>query len=212
MKFHKTGKEARTSYSYEFKNEDGDAQKVTILPGQNGVTELDIAFLHKLDDREVENNLKTLKAPRTEKEKEEIAAWSEEYSRVFEDRYGYAPCEADLKAAVAARFPMNWHLSLDEVDDEFKDKSTIRFDESQEREEEFRETIHARIETLLEGLTQREKDIYELVVLKEMKKKEAAAVLSISDSYVSRVMKKIEGILRNDKVLQKIYSASSDSV
>ena len=210
MPYHKTKESERTKYVYAFgKN---GCRKIVLLPGKDGVTELDIKRLHSWDDYEVDRNYANWKVPRTEEEKKVIKTWTEEYCRLFEDRYGYEPNREDLKAAVAARFPMNWHLSLDEVDDEFKDKSTIRFDESQEREEEFRETVRDRIETLLEGLTEREKDIYELVVLKEMKKKEAAALLGISDSYVSRVMKKIEGILRNDKVLQKIYGAGSDSV
>ncbi len=164
-----------------------------------------------MDDYEVERNLANWKVPRTEEEKKEIAIWAEEYSRAFEDRYGYEPCEADLKAAVEAKFPANWNGSIDEIEENFRDKSTAFSNDTETREKQFQEAIELRIEELLEGLSDREKEIYRLSVKEDLNNKEAGKVLGISDSYVSRVMKKIRAILKYDKILRKIYGVGSDS-
>ena len=208
MPYHKTKESERTKYVYAFgKN---GCQKIVLLPGKDGVTEVDIKRLHSWDDYEVDRNYANWKVPRTKEEKKVIKTWTEEYSRLFEDRFGYEPCKADLKAAVEDKFPPNWHISIDEAEERYKDKFEMRLDEAATREETFRKAIHDRIIELLEGLTDREKEIYRLVVTEEMKMKEAAAVLGISDSYVSRVMKKIRAILESDKFLRKNYGLGSD--
>jgi RNA polymerase sigma factor (sigma-70 family) len=48
----KTGKDNRANYIYY----SADGSKITLTPGENGVTEADIAFLHQMDDEEHDND------------------------------------------------------------------------------------------------------------------------------------------------------------
>ena len=211
IRFHKTFKEARKTYSYEFVISGGDRQTVTIIPGRDGVTEVDIKRLHNMDDSEVDGNLEAWRIPRTEEQKRDIEAWVEEYCRLFADRYGYEPCKADLKAIVKAKFPTLWNVSIDEIEENLGDKFTAFSNETETRENQFQDAIEIRIGELLGGLSAREKDIYRLVVKEDCNCTEAGKALGISDSYVSRVMKKIRAILRDDRILQKFYGVGSDS-
>lgn len=206
MRTHKTPTSARTEYTYEF----ADGTKVTLSPGRDGVTELDIRELHRLDDREVENNIRNSHPERTTEQKEAINTWKEEYSRLIEEKYGYAPNATDIQAAADIAFPPNWNFSLDEVQEKFKDKTSIFADESQNATDEYQAEIKERITFLLEDLTEREKEIYHLVVEEGLKKYEAGERLGISDSYVSRVMKKIEAIIASDEILKKLHFSGSD--
>lgn len=79
MKIFKTNTTKRGTYTYTFTNVDGNEEKVTLRPGENGITEADIKMLHSLDDSEVYYNLKNLRPERTAEEKATIKAWTEEY-------------------------------------------------------------------------------------------------------------------------------------
>ena len=79
MRLRKTRQEERATYTYTFTNADGNEERVTLKPGENGVTEADIKMLHSFDDSEVYYNLKNLKPKRTEEEKAEIEKWKKEY-------------------------------------------------------------------------------------------------------------------------------------
>ena len=58
MKFKKTPLHKRSIYTYTFYDEKGEKQSVTLRPGENGVTEMDIKMLHSFDDSEIYYNLK----------------------------------------------------------------------------------------------------------------------------------------------------------
>lgn len=53
LRLHKTSAKNRGSYIYYFEN----GERITLRPGQDGVTEELIHKLHKLDDRECESNI-----------------------------------------------------------------------------------------------------------------------------------------------------------
>ena len=59
MKSHKTKQENRGTYTYIF----DDGTKITIKPGEEGVTEEFIKKLHSLDDSEVYYNHKNWHRP-----------------------------------------------------------------------------------------------------------------------------------------------------
>ena len=75
MKSHKTKQENRGTYTYHF----DDGRKVTIKPGEEGVTEEFIKKLHSLDDSEVYYNHKNWHRPISEKEKQDIKEWEEKH-------------------------------------------------------------------------------------------------------------------------------------
>lgn len=207
MRFHKTPESARTTYTYSF----SDGSTLTLVPGENGITELDIKELHRLDDREAESNVRNYSLMRSEKERAAIKEWTEEYVQTFEEKYGYTPNKTDLQEVVKRRFPKNWTQSLDEVEENFDDKSTHAAtsspsdDQISHLEDEYQMQIEERIEYLLRDLSQQEKDIYHLVKKNGLKKIDAGKILGISDSYVSRVIKKIEAIIDTDENLKKMH-------
>ncbi|MCD8157745.1 MAG: hypothetical protein LUD77_02295 [Clostridiales bacterium] len=73
MMTRKTRMDARGTYPYKF----ADGTKIVLTPGVDGVTEADIAMLHRMDDNEVYNNVKHSKPPIQKWEKEGIERWIE---------------------------------------------------------------------------------------------------------------------------------------
>lgn len=71
MKTRKMRTDARSTYTYKF----SDGTSLELKPGSNGVTEATIALLHRMDDNEVYNNGKQMKAPVQDWEKDGIAKW-----------------------------------------------------------------------------------------------------------------------------------------
>ncbi|MEQ7259409.1 hypothetical protein ABQD63_06850 [Lactococcus garvieae] len=116
MKSRKTNQNKRDYYVYKH----ADGSSVTLNPGENGVTEMDIYNLHRLDDREVDNYYRTIRPDRTDEEKVKMDAWEKEFIEKFKSNHGYAPHPEDVKFAVKEAFPMNYALSLNEFEQEDK--------------------------------------------------------------------------------------------
>lgn len=205
MRFHKTYKSCRTTYTYEF----GDGTDFTLRPGEKGVTEFDIQLLHRLDDREVENNVASCKPPRTDKEKEEIKSWKKAYKQSFKEKYGYVPCNADVDFAVQEMHPKNWNLSLDWEMELYSDKSTIIATEQLSVDENEKNAIKDKIEYLIRNNSEREKQIFRLYI-KTQNKEKVGKILGISGSYVGRVVNKIIPIIEKDKFLRNFFDFGSD--
>ena len=71
MNFRKTPQSQRSTYTYTFYDADGVERKVTLRPGEDGITEMDIK-MHSMDDAEVYSNLKNAKPP--------MMPWDEEWN------------------------------------------------------------------------------------------------------------------------------------
>ncbi len=54
LNYRKTPRGQRGTYTYEF----ADGEKITVIPGAEGCTEIDIRRLHSIDDHEVYVNIK----------------------------------------------------------------------------------------------------------------------------------------------------------
>ena len=59
LNYRKTPRGQRGTYTYEF----ADGEKITVIPGAEGCTEIDIRRLHSIDDHEVYVNIKVSGAP-----------------------------------------------------------------------------------------------------------------------------------------------------
>ena len=81
MKFRKTPQSQRSTYTYTFYDADGFERKLTLRPGENGITEMDIKMLHSMDDAEVYSNLKNAKPP--------VMPWDKEWNLAhpYEERH-----------------------------------------------------------------------------------------------------------------------------
>lgn len=201
-KIRKTYSSQRGVYQYIFdvRNSEGECVQeiVVIQPGEHGVTELDIKLLHSLDDSEVYNNLKNLRPKRTAKDKVAIEEFRQEFIREFIKQNGYEPHENIVKDAVRDAFPRNYNLSLDfDNDGELdQDKGLIALETSITDSEIFEWS-----ESMLDAmnhLTSRQREIIELMFVKQLKQNEIALLLGISPVAVNKHYKKAIETLKNN--------------
>ncbi|MBQ2967939.1 MAG: sigma-70 family RNA polymerase sigma factor [Clostridia bacterium] len=204
MKFHKTPRSKRSTYTYEVYDSDGTRlPSIVIRPGEEGVTEVDIKALHALDDSEVYYNLKASK-PGTDTElKNKREEWREQYIEEFIKQYGYSPHPKDVEDAVNERFPKNWTESLEKLqessDDADKSALSLLF---------FCPHFSSPVERMREiigKLPPKEQSVYWLVLVGGEKKKDVAEELGISDVRVSQIAKKIQKLLADDEVLKSFF-------
>ena len=181
MRFRKTRWDRRVTYTYEADT----GERLTLRPGESGITEADIRLLHSLDDAEVYNNIKNSRPPMTEEQKAEKKRWEAEH-----------PGET---------YPANWNLSLDfmageDGDEDKLDKSEVTAAASVEMiyEDESEEEM---VERILDFLSPMQRHVYYLRHIRGYKGKEVAAMLGSSEANVSlrykEALAKIEEVKNN---------------
>lgn len=195
-KIRKTNQQERGTYTYEYSTAEGGIEKVTIVPNRDGVTEIDIKRLHALDDSEVYFNLKNLRPSRNSVEKEEIKIWRESYIKNFKRENGYLPSHEDVKFAEEEVFPRQYNLSLDDDTCEV-DKTGIAHQISyiQEDIDEWSD----RMLLAFEQLTDKQREVIDLMFVKGFKQHEVAAILGISPAAVHTHLSKAK------KIIKKFY-------
>lgn len=202
MRFQKTDQKERGVYKYitTEKTEKGEyvEKTITLKPGENGVTELDIKMLHSLDDSEVYYNLKNARPKRTEEEKAEIEKWKDKFIRDFVARYGYEPNKYIIKYAVKDAFPRNYNLSLDfDADGDIDpDKRLIVSISDKESDEIFEWS--ERMEEVLSLLTDKQRLVINLMFLEGYKQSEIADLMNISSAAVKKHLDKAKKIIKNN--------------
>lgn len=190
MRLRKTRQADRGTYTYEPMSENGRVEKITLRPGENDVTEVDIKILHALDDSEVYHNNKNLKPKRTEEEKEEIEKWKEDYIKREMEHSGSAPSDDEVNEAAERAFPKNYNLSLDyifgdsEADTDF-DKSKLMHQAALQTQME-ESYITLRIRELMEEMTDKQREVLQLVELDGWNLTEVSKRMGISVKNVSK--------------------------
>lgn len=215
MKLHKTPLKDRDTYTFKFYDANGKPQPVTVRPGEDGVTEIDIKRLHSLDDSEIYYNLKAINPEMslTENERKELRQqkeeWKAQYIADFKAEYGYEPHPQDIQDAMKTAFPKNWLSSIDGMtdgDDEndgYGDKSSFLYDVAASDEDEPMEVD--RLRAIVAGMDERWQYIYQQVLIMGVPRTVVAAQLDISEARVRQIIKKIETRIAEDKILQKIF-------
>ena len=203
MRLRKTRQEERTTYTYTFTNADGNEERVTLKPGENGVTEADIKMLHSFDDSEVYYNLKNLRPKRTEEEKAEIEKWKKEYINNATKERGYAPTDDEVKEAIKEMFPSNYNLSLDYVfgnddSDTDMDKSRILHQVATSTEEKVDSPETLRIRELLSKLSEKQKNVVQKVWFEEMSFTEVAKETGTSPANIKQTYDRAIAYLRKN--------------
>lgn len=117
----KTHQKKRRTYTYTF----SDGTTVTLTPGENGLTELDVKQLHQVDDCEVDSYYRNIRPKRTADEKSKIEEWKKVYIEEFKAEHGHEPHTEYVKYAVKERFPMNYATSLNAYEAEDKNSLLI---------------------------------------------------------------------------------------
>ena len=203
MRLRKTRQEERTTYTYTFTNADGNEERVTLKPGENGVTEADIKMLHSFDDSEVYYNLKNLRPKRTEEEKSEIEKWKKEYINNAIKERGYAPTDDEVKEAIKEMFPSNYNLSLDYVfgnddSDTDMDKSRILHQVATSTEEKVDSPETLRIRELISKLSEKQKNVVQKVWFEEMSFTEVAKETGTSPANIKQTYDRAIAYLRKN--------------
>ena len=169
MEIRKTRQDQRSVYRYEADVPDGKGgyRKTynEIRPGENGVTEVDIQMLHRMDDNWVNCNVRNGHPRLTEEQKAEKKEWEEEH-----------PGE---------KYPMDWNLSLDyiacEGDDGETDKSSVLASASYyPYNDDVPDEVLKLREIAARKMTDRQRQAYELIGLEERTITEAAKIMGVS--------------------------------
>ena len=156
MKSHKTKLVNRGTYTYHF----DDGRKVTIKPGEEGVTEEFIKKLHSLDDSEVNRNNKNWHRPISKKEKQDIKEWEEKH-----------PGE---------KYQEVWNLSIDSVfDEEGNQDKCIYLADNTTIDEETSDEVD-RLREVVSRMTEKQQRVYELHFLEGYTLTDIAAKMNIS--------------------------------
>ena len=202
MRIYKTSKKERGVYKYTTteRTEKGlyVEKSITLKPGENGVTELDIKILHSMDDSEVYYNLKNARPERTKEEKAEIEVWKQKFVGDFKERYGYEPNKYIIEDAVNDAFPRDYNLSLDfDADGDIDpDKRLITSISDKESDEMFEWS--ERMEEVLSLLTDKQRLVINLMFVDGYKQSEIADLMNISSAAVKKHLDKAKEIIKNN--------------
>lgn len=164
MRYKKTPNSERKSYKYYF----SDGTSNNVPAGENGVTAELIAFLHSLDDKEVNNNLKNRKMSLTENERELCKEKMEEFS----DEDFFRSLELLNEEGFLA--------------DRLQSEDTYFADVPQDVEQLLKVVM---------SLSSLDKEIYRLVLINGYKYGEAADILGVKECTVGYHVKKIRKII-----------------
>ncbi|MEG2935543.1 MAG: sigma-70 family RNA polymerase sigma factor [Clostridium sp.] len=203
MRFRKTRQEKRKDYSYQINVQVGADKWVTkvdtIRPGENGVTEVNIKTLYSLEDSEVYYNNKNMRPAKSEEEKAAIKAFKDKFISDFINKYGYEPNSAYVKEEVKERFPTNWNLSIESLQDQgvSLDKSSILADLAYSPYEESNHAVD-RLYEVMETMTDKQREVLRLVKLEERTLTESEQILGTSIPNIKKHLDKALEHIRNN--------------
>jgi len=191
MKFKKTpGKERGT-----YKLFDDNGNFVTeYKPGKDGVTEIDIINLHKIDDSEVHINCKEMKLP--EWYQSVYDEWKNKFIAEFKEKYGRKPYNNEIPGR---------HRVLESVDftvddEELGDKSCLQEKLSVSIEEDEPSLAVLRLREIISRLPEKKRSVYELVIIGRLSNKDAGEKLNISGQRVGQIVNEIITAVESDKI------------
>lgn len=182
MRVKKTKQADRGVYRYPVSVEDGrGGYRISynvVKPGENGVTEVMIKSLHAMDDHEVYNNTKNGHPPMTEEQKAAKRKWEEEH--------------------LGEKYDMGWNLSTDYLagEDEHADKSRVLAEASYDP---FAEDVSAEVQRLRDivaSMTDKQRQVYQLVLIEEYSLTEAAKMMECSAANVKQICNKVVSLIK----------------
>lgn len=197
MKYKKTPRDKRESY----KLFDEHGELVTeYKPGENGITEVDILNLHKLDDHEVYINSKELKLP--EWFQPVYDEWKTKFIADFKAKHGRAPFADEIPGR--HRVYESIDAQTDSDGDDLRDSSRLEEEIAVPFEEDIPESV-IRLQEIVAQMPEKWQKVYQLVYIDELSKAKAGRIIGISDVRVGQIAKSIKNKIANDEVLKKIY-------
>lgn len=197
MRYKKTPQDKRSSY----KLFDDNGNFVTeYKAGENGVTEVDILNLHKIDDHEAYINNKERRLP--ECCKEDFEKWRKSYAEKFSEKYGREPKANEIP--YGHRQFISIEAQLNDDDDSSSDKGCI-WERLSYVDFEDKPAPVMRLYEIVEDMPERWQQVYQLVHIEGYSKTKAGDILGISDVRVGQIVRKINEKIKNDRILKKIF-------
>lgn len=190
MLFKKTPQNERSTYTYVERNKDNKGQwhteRITLHPGENGVTELDIKRLHTADDAEIYNNIKNSKRPVEGWEKPLIEEWQRQHPH--EDP------------------PKRWCMSIESLSesddgDDYGDTASILSEFACSDEETVSPAVE-RLREIVASCTPLQQATYQKVVMEGFPMSAVAKQDGISEAAIRHRMEKVYARIAKDTILQ----------
>ena len=186
LNYRKTPRGQRGTYTYEF----ADGEKITVIPGAEGCTEIDIRRLHSIDDHEVYVNIKVSGAPVEEWEKPILEQWQKDHPGETQGR--------------------KWNLFLDGLaeDEDGEDDARTGFlkgslyRKSMEAEAE---SPTERMREIVNSLKPRQQAVYQLAMLDGIPNIRVAKMLGVSEGLIRKDLKMITQKLQEDAILKTFF-------
>lgn len=198
MKYKKTPQSKRGTY----KLFDDDGRFITeYKPGKDGVTEVDILNLHKMDDHEVYINNKDRRLP-----KECLPMynkWKEEFIKEFKEEYGREPHKNEIPKAHRKYISIDAQITAN--GDEIGDSSWLEAELAVYDDADDESDSVTRLNEIIAGMPEKWQQIYKLHFIEGLPKAKVGRMLDITDVRVGQLARKIESAIANDEILKKIY-------
>lgn len=197
MKFKKTPQSKRGTY----KLFDDDGNFVTeYAPGVDGVTEVHILAMHKMDDHECYVNAKEMKHPQWYQPIYD--EWKANYISDFKTKHGREPSADEIP---------NRHRMCESIDaqlctdgEELGDKSRLEEELAVYDYEDVPDTV-VRLREIVSAMPEQWQMIYWLVFMEGLSKTKAGKCIGISDVRVGQLVRKINEKISNDEILKKYF-------
>ena len=193
MRYKKTPQDKRSTY----KLFDDNGKFVTeYKPGEDGITEVDILNLHRMDDHEVYINSKENKLP--EWYQPIYDEWKVKYIADFKDKYGREPFSDEIPAT------HRMYESIDADGDDLGDSSHLEEKLAVTDEEEVPDTI-IRLREIITAMPIQWQRVYQLVFIDGFSKAKTGRIIGISDVRVGQLVRKINARIADDEILKNLY-------
>ena len=197
MKYRKTPQSKRGTY----KLFDDDGHFITeYKPGKDGVTEVDILNLHRIDDREVYVNCKEIKLP--EWYQPIYDEWKEKFIADFKEQYGREPFADEIPGKHRVYESIDAQTDADGED--LGDSSHLEEELAVSDEEDVPDTI-IRLREIIEDMPEQWQKVYNLVFIEGLSKAKAGRIIGISDVRVGQLVRKINAAIAEDEILKNLY-------
>ena len=197
MRYKKTPQAMRGTY----KLYDENGNLVTeYKPGENGITEVDILNLHRLDDHEVYINSKELKLP--EWYQPIYDEWKSKYVADFIEKYGREPYAEEIPGRHRIFESIDGQTDVD--GDGLGDSSRLEEELSVSEDDDTPDTI-LRLREIVAAMPEQWQRVYQLVIKDGFNKTQAAKILGISDVRVGQIVRKINDKIASDEELKKYF-------
>lgn len=197
MKYRKTPQSKRGTY--KLFDDDGHFI-IEYKPGKDGVTEVDILNLHRIDDREVYVNCKEIKLP--EWYQPIYDEWKEKFIADFKEQYGREPFADEIPGKYRAFESID--AQTDSDGDELSDSSHLEKELAASDEEDVPDTI-IRLREIIEDMPEQWQKVYNLVFIEGLSKVKAGRIIGISDVRVGQLVRKINAAIAEDEILKNLY-------